>query len=444
MPGDTGVAGEAGAEAMAMAAEQEQRTAQAVVVGAGAFGTSVAFHLAKLGWRDVVLLDRFELASQTSPRAAGLTAQARGTDLMTRLAMRSVEQLTRFGDETGEALELFQPGSIKIARTPEHEARLEADVARGRRLGLEIDLVSPAEVHRRAPFVAPAGILAATYVPSDLYLEPGQVPRAYARAAGRLGVTLLPHTAVTGIMVTDGVVQGVRTAPRGSGAPAEIRAPVVVDAAGAWTRQVGELAGRRIPAVPTRHQLLITAPVAGVTPDQPIVRVIDANVYVRPERGGLLMGGYEDDPQLVDVRRLPPEFGIDDLQLDLSVLHRLARLVVDQFPVLDDLLAGRLAVREHRGGLPTMTADGKHIVGPVPGLRGFYAATGCCVGGLSISPAIGQCLAELILTGTPSLSLDEMAITRFGAEVEDDDALRSAAVATYAHQYGGGWEEAVG
>jgi glycine/D-amino acid oxidase-like deaminating enzyme len=153
----------------------------------------------------------------------------------------------------------------------------------------------------------------------------------------------------------------------------------------------------------------------------------------------LMLGGYEANPQPFDARELPEGFQIKDLSLDLDVLRGLAGKVRDVFPVF----AGA-KIREHRGGLPTMTADGKHIVGPVPGLRGFYAATGCCVGGLSISPAIGQCLAELILTGTPSLSLDEMAITRFGAEVEDDDALRSAAVATYAHQYGGGWEEAVG
>jgi glycine/D-amino acid oxidase-like deaminating enzyme len=428
------------------------REAQAVVIGAGAFGSSIAYHLARRGWRDTILLDRFDLGAQTSPRAAGLTAQVRSTELMTRLAMRSVHQLTHFPADTGEPLEVFQPGSIKIARTAEHEAQLRADVERGRALGLEVDLLSPAEVARRSPFVESPGIRAATYVPSDVYLEPGQLPRAYARAAGRLGVTLLPYTAATGIVVRDGVVQGVRVEPTprpagaaGPGGPEtgdgsagereEIRTAVVVDAAGAWARQVGELAGGRVPVVPTRHQLLITEPVAGVEATQPIVRVIDANVYVRPERGGLLMGGYEDDPLQVDVRRLGPDFKIDDVPLDLGVLHRLAGLVVEQLPVLRDVVDGRVGLREHRGGLPTMTADGQHLVGPVPGVQGLYVAGGCCVGGLTISPAVGEALSEWIVAGKPPFDLSPLAPGRFGAEYADDAALSAAARARYARHY---------
>jgi glycine/D-amino acid oxidase-like deaminating enzyme len=187
--------------------------------------------------------------------------------------------------------------------------------------------------------------------------------------------------------------------------------------------------------VPTRHQLLITEPVAGVAPDQPIVRVIDANVYFRPERGGLLMGGYEDDPLQVDVRRLAPDFSIDDLPLDLGVLRRLAGLVLDQLPVLRDLLDGRLGLREHRGGLPTMTADGQHLVGPVPGVRGLYVAGGCCVGGLTISPAVGEALATWIVSGEPPLDLTPLAPGRFGPEYADEALLTAAARARYARHY---------
>jgi 4-methylaminobutanoate oxidase (formaldehyde-forming) len=193
-----------------------------------------------------------------------------------------------------------------------------------------------------------------------------------------------------------------------------------------------------VPVVPMRHQLMITEPIEGVAPAQPICRVIDANVYVRPEKGGLMLGGYEANPQPYDARQLPDGFQIKDLALDLEVLRGLADKVHDVFPVF----AGA-AIREHRGGLPTITADGKQIVGPMPGLRGFYAATGCCVGGLSISPAIGQCLAELILTGNPFLSLDELAITRFGSDLDDEATLRAAAISNYAHQYGSGWETAI-
>ncbi len=406
--------------------------ASVVVIGAGAFGASVAYHLAAMGEREVVLLDRYEVASQTSPRAAGLTQQIRPTAGMTRLAMLSVRKITRFAEETGEPMVYHQSGSVKIARTERDARQVQSELAAGRERGLEMRPLDAGDLAALTPFAKAVDVRAMWLTPSDLYLEPVQIPRGYARAAERLGVTVLPNTAVTGILRNGDATAGVAT-NRG-----EISAPVVVDAAGAWARAVAEEAGIRIPVVPMRHQLMITEPIDGVTPEQPICRVIDANVYVRPEKGGLMLGGYETNPQPYDARALPDGFQIKDLTLDLGVLRGLAEKVRDVFPVF----AGA-TIREHRGGLPTMTADGKHIVGLIPGLRGFYAATGCCVGGLSISPAIGQCLAELILTGTPSLSLDEVAITRFGAEVEDDDVLRSAAVSTYAHQYGGGWETAV-
>ena len=398
--------------------------AEAVVVGAGALGASVAFHLAQAGKRRIALVDKHALASQTSPRAAGLTAQVRTTDLMTQLAMLAVRKIERFEADTGEPLVYYQSGSMKIARTPEHRERLEREVARGRRLGLEIDFVSPAEARRLMPFLEPAGVQGITYTPSDLYLEPVQIPLGYARAAARLGATVMANTAVTGIVTRNGAVEGVIT-ERG-----QIRTPVVVDAAGAWTRLVAQMADGRVPVVPTRHQLLITEPIDGVAATQPIVRVIDSNVYIRPEKGGLMLGGYEPDPVQVDAAALPAGFQVNELALDVAVLRRLAGTVTAQFPILREF-----EVREHRGGLPTMTADGRHIVGPVPGIRGLFVASGCCVGGLSISPAIGEVLAGWILTGAPAMDLALLAPERFGTEYQVEDRLRAECRWRYAHQY---------
>lgn len=397
--------------------------ADAVVIGAGAFGASVAYHLARGGMKRVALLDKFAIASQTSRRAAGLTGQNRTTEAMTRLATRAVRKIERFTAETGEPLVYHQTGSLKIARTLEHEEQLRREVERGRRLGIAVELISPAEACGLSPFLRPTGIRAVTYAPSDLYLDPWQLPLGYARAAERLGATLLPQTAVTEIALRDGAVAGVVT-ERGT-----IRTPTVVDTAGAWTRQIGALAGLRIPLVPTRHQLVITEPIDGVADDQPIVRVIDVNLYVRPERGGLMFGGYEPDPLQCDMDALPPGFQIADLALDLDVLRRLAGRVAEQLPVLQDF-----TVREHRGGLPTMTADGKYLAGPLSGARGFWVASGCCVGGLSISPAIGEALAGWIATGEPAADLAPCAPDRFGPAVSPDD-LADACRWQYAHHY---------
>jgi glycine/D-amino acid oxidase-like deaminating enzyme len=202
---------------------------------------------------------------------------------------------------------------------------------------------------------------------------------------------------------------------------------VVVDAAGAWSRLVAGRLGGGLPVVPTRHQLLITEPIAGVGPEFPIARVIDANVYVRHERGGLMLGGYESDPMQVGA----PPSDIAELPLDIEVLWRLARSVSDQFPIFQDPM---IRVAEHRGGLPTLTADDRYIAGPLPGVAGAWVMSGCCVGGLSVSPALGEAMAEWIVDGEPQLDLTDVAPARFGRAL-DEATLRERCRHAYATHY---------
>jgi glycine/D-amino acid oxidase-like deaminating enzyme len=405
--------------------------AECVVIGSGALGSSVAFHLAKAG-KQVALLDKHALGSQTSPRAAGLTSQARGTDLMTQLAKRAVRKIEGFEAETGEKIVFHQPGALKIARLPEHVEQLKGEVERGRRMGTGIEMISPEEARAKNPFLHTEGILGVIYSPTDLYLEPSQIPTLYARAAARLGATMLPNTLVTGIATRNDAVIGVQT-EHGT-----IRCETVVDAAGAWLRAVAVLAGAVIKLVPTRHQLLITEPIEGVDAMQPITRIIDVNVYVRPDEGGLMLGGYEQTPLQYDARDLPARFDIAEMPLDLEVLRGFADAVRAQLPVLQRVFqhgSGAVKLRVHRGGLPTMTADGEHTVGPVPGVSGLYVAGGCCVGGLSIAPAIGEALAAWISDGTPPMDLSALAPGREGAL--DEATLQAACRLQYAHHY---WE----
>jgi glycine/D-amino acid oxidase-like deaminating enzyme len=306
-------------------------------------------------------------------------------------------------------------------------AQLKDEVARAARWGVPLRPLDPAEVPRLSPFVSSRGVLAATYNPEDLYLEPGQIPRGYARAAVARGATLLEHTPVRRLLLEHDRVSGVAL---DSG---EIRAPAVVDAAGAWSRAVGASADARPAIVPTRHQLLITEPLDGVRPEQPIVRIVDANVYVRPERGGLLLGGYESDPVQYDGEQLPDGFQIEQLALDLTVLRRLADRVQEQLPIFQDVFA-RGAIREHRGGLPTMSPDARFLLGESAQVPGLFVATGCNVGGLSTAPAVGEALADLIATGQAQIGdLTPLAPDRFGAL--DEATLREATRREYAYQY---------
>ena len=399
-------------------------SADVVVIGSGGFGAATAYWLVRHGRRRVVVVDRHSLASQTSPRAAGNAAVLRSTDLMTRLALRAVEQLRQFSRDTGQPLEVVRAGSLKAARRPQDAVTLEQEAVRGTRLGLGTRLVTPAEAHRMHPFLQPGGLVSVLHTPEDVYFEPSQVASGYVVAAGELGVTLLPGTTVTGIEIRSGVVRGVET-DRGP-----IESPVVVDAAGAWARQVAARAGIHVALVPTRHQLLVTEPIAGVRPELPIVRIMDAAVYVRPCQGGFLVGGYETEPAQFDMDALPRDFSIADTPLDLSVLRGLVERVRDQLPVLPGA-----PLRVHRGGIPTMTPDGQHIVGPVPGAAGFFVASGCNVAGLSIAPAMGEALARWIVEGQPAEDLAAMSIARFGPEWRDEARLRRRAAWEYWHFY---------
>jgi 4-methylaminobutanoate oxidase (formaldehyde-forming) len=397
--------------------------ADVVVIGSGGFGASTAFALAERGAGEIVLLDRHEPASQTSPRAAGLVSHARTTDLMTELVQTAAAKLQRFTADTGQPLDWTRSGSLKVARRPEDVEVVEADCARGERHGLDVGLLTGDEAHRLNPFLQPDGVAAVLRVGDDLYFDPAQVAIGYVRAAEARGVAVVPHTTVTRVHVEDGRVRAVET----DGGVVET--PVVVDAAGAWTRQVAAASGITIPLVPTRHQLFVTEPLAAVRAELPIVRVMDAAVYVRPCEGGLLWGGYEEAPRFFDMDALPPDFAIPDTPLDPDVLWSLAADVRSQLPVLL-----RAIVREHRGGLPTMTADGQHLVGPAPGAEGFYVAGGCNVAGLSVSPAIGEVLAAWIVDGEPPLDLAPLSIARFRdggpARLERDAAWQ------YRHFYG--------
>jgi glycine/D-amino acid oxidase-like deaminating enzyme len=401
------------------------RTAEAVVIGAGSFGSSLAYHLATMGLPDVVLLDRFEVGAQTSPRAAGLTQQIRRERETTLLAKLSVEKLVAFTEETDIPLEFHQSGSVKMARDAAGVAQVEWEIREGQQLGLDIRPMAPNELAERAPWARTDGVQAMWFTPSDLFLEPRQVPQVYTAAARARGVTVLTETPVTGLEREsgNGRVTGVTTS-KGS-----ISAPIVVDTAGAWTRQVAEEAGIRIPVVPMRHQLFITEPMPGIRNEQPICRVIDANIYVRPCWGGLMLGGYEANPLPFEMRDASLQFQIADMPLDVQVLRGLAAAVREQFPGLEDA-----PLQIYRGGLPTMTADGKHIVGAVPGADGFYTATGCVVGGLSISPGMGEMLAQLILTGTSDIPLDLYSVSRFSPDF-DEGELVEACVDAYVHHY---------
>jgi len=265
----------------------------------------------------------------------------------------------------------------------------------------------------------------ALWCPEDVYIEePISLVHAYAAACRARGVEILEAEAVVGIPLRGGRVAGVETEVRSIDA-----AVAVVDAAGAWVRQVAGLAGAdgRVAIAPVRHQLLITEPSAEVDPAQPIIRVVDAAVYLRPARGGLMFGGFEAAPLPVDPIQERPSFRTGDMPLDLGVLRDMARQVADEAP-----LAGSAPVAEHRGGMFTMSPDGRFVVGPVPDAPGLWVASGCNGSGFSSSPALGEALARWI-TGGDTAGLVTLSPDRFPAMTEE--LLIKNGTWQYAHYY---------
>ena len=392
-----------------------------VVIGAGALGLSTALHCALAG-RSVAVVERFSAGSQASGRAAGLFKSVQADELRTRLARRSIEKAASFPEWAGVPLEVAAPGSFLIARTGQHREYLRRERAQSVRWGADVRVANASQVARVSYYRA-AGEQFALWCPEDIYIEePASLVQAYLAACRLSGAVVLEDEPVTGICLTAGRAAGVETATR------TIAAPVVVDAAGGWVRQVAELAGARVPVAPVRHQLLITVPSPEVDPADPITRVVDAAVYLRPARGGLMVGGFEADPLPVDPRAAPASFSTDDVPLDLGVLRALAEQVTAEVPV-----ASSAPVAEHRGGLFTMSPDGRFVAGPVAEVPGLWVASGCNGSGFSSSPAIGEALAQWIIDGDPLPGMAALAPGRFGPL--PDDELVSRGLWQYAHYY---------
>jgi glycine/D-amino acid oxidase-like deaminating enzyme len=405
--------------------------ADLVVIGAGALGLSTALHAALLG-RRVVVVERQTAGSQASGRAAGLFKSVQADELRTRLARRSIELALTFPDWAGAELAVTRSGSFLIARTDQHRAYLQTEASQSGRWGVDLresetgELTSCLSYYHSAQHDG-AGEDYALWCPEDVYIEePISLIRAYL-AAGRLhGVELLESEAVTAVIVSRGQVTGVETTAR------SISAPVVVDAAGAWTRQVAELAGGEVAVEPVRHQLLISEPAAAVDPADPIARIVDAAVYLRPARGGLMAGGFEAAPLPVDPRTEAHWFSTDDVPLDMAALQAMADQVAAEVPVVSDAVVSD-RVAEHRGGLFTMTPDGRFVTGPVPDVPGLWVASGCNGSGFSSSLAIGEALAGWICGRPERLDICALSPGRFGPVT--DEALVKAGVWQYAHYY---------
>ena len=375
--------------------------ARCVIIGGGVGGTSIAYHLAEAGWRDVVLLDRAELTSGSTFHSAGLVGQLRSSVSLTRMMMYSVELYRQLDCGWVEC------GGLRLASSPERMEETRRQAGWAKTFGLPLELVSADEARERFPLMVTDGVLGASWLPTDGYLDPSRLAYALADGARRGGCRIFTNTRVTGIDVHRGRVQRVRT-DRG-----DIAADVVVNAGGMYAAEIGRLAGVRIPVIPFAHEYLITQPL-DERPDGrlPTMRDPDLQIYFREEVGGLVMGGYERNSAPWSLRdgldAIPPDFNGRLLEEDWDRFEEIVVNARKRVPAMEDVRVTRLI-----NGPEGFTPDGEFCLGET-GVRGLFVAAGFCAHGLAGAGGVGRAMAEWILEGEPSLDLWQMDIRRFG------------------------------
>ena len=387
---------------MARPRELPQR-ARIVIIGGGVGGTSIAYHLAALGERDVVLLDRDELTSGSTFHSAGLVGQLRGSVSLTKMMMYGVELYGTL--ECG----WVQCGGIRLACTPEREQEVLRQVAWAKTFGLPLELLGPEEARALFPLMVTDGVRCGSYLATDGYLDPSQLTYALATGAREGGTQVFTHTRVTGIDVAGGRVRGVQT----EWGP--IEAEVVVNAGGMFAAEIGRLASVRVPIVPFAHEYLVTQPFRERPAGEhlPTLRDPDLLVYFREEGAGLVMGGYErhSAPWALDEHQLdaiPADFNGRLLEEDWPRFEEITENSRRRVPVMDEITVTKLI-----NGPEAFTPDNEFCLGESE-VRGFFVAAGFCAHGLAGAGGIGKVMAEWIVEGEPSLDLWHMDIRRFG------------------------------
>ena len=396
--------------------------ARAVVIGGGVGGAAILYWLARLGWTDVVLVERARVTSGSTFHSAGLVGQLRGSLSLTQMMMNSVDLYRNLGDEVGLETGWHEVGSLRLASSQERMEELTRQAAWAKTFGLPLELISPDEAQRMFPPMTTEGVAGAGYLSTDGYIDPSQLTLALVEGARRRGAEICEETRVTGVEVTDGQVRRVLT-DRG-----EISTELVVNAAGMFAPEIGRMAGVNVPLIPFAHEYLITRP-SGLPLDMPTMRDPSLLVYYRPESGGLIMGGYEREPAPWGLDGIPADFNGRLLEPDWERFEPLMTNAVVRTPSLKDAEVVRLV-----NGPEAFTPDGEFILGPSE-VRGFWVAAGFCAHGLAGAGGMGRLVAEWIVEGTPGLDTWEMDSRRFGRHYTSRDYTLARTKEVYSTYY---------
>jgi glycine cleavage system T protein len=402
--------------------------ARVVIIGGGIVGCSVAYHLAKRGCTDVLLLERRRLTCGTTWHAAGLVGQLRATQNLTRLAQYTTQLYEGLERETGQATGFKQVGSIAVAASEARFEELKRGASMARCFGLEVQILSPAAAKERWPLVVTDGLVGAIFLPKDGQTNPVDTTQALARGARNAGVRICEDVKVTAIRTAHGRVTGVAT-PEG-----EIRADVVVNCAGMWAREVGGWANVSVPLHAAEHFYIVTEPIPGLAAGLPVLRDADACSYFKEDTGKLLVGWFEPQAKPWGERGIPENFAFDQLPADLSHIESLFERAMQRVPAL-----GSAGVQVFFNGPESFTPDDRYLLGEAPEIQGLYVAAGFNSIGIQSAGGAGKVLADWIIDGHPPFDLWDVDIRRCAPFQRNKRYLRDRTVETLGLLYAMHW-----
>ena len=400
------------------------RHARVAVIGSGIAGASIAWHLTRMGWSDILVLDQGGRTSGTTSHAPGLVGQLRSSATLTRMLMYSVGLYRglRLQDQPG----FFEVGSIRLATTPDRLLELKRQEGLARAVGLDAGLIPLDEVRRRFPLVDLDGVLGALFLPGDGSARAPILAAALLAGAEARGARVAEHTRVTGLDVSRGRLEALETSE------GPIRADVVVSASGIWSPRIGRMAGITIPLLPMQHQYAATGPIAGLDEARPMANLRDPDglVYFRQDGTGIVLGGYERDPLPFDVDAIPVSDNPTVQPFDRPRFESLLAAARRRIPALVDAPLVRTV-----NGLESFTPDGEFILGEAPGVAGLWFACGFCAHGVSGAGGVGKIMADWIVEGDPGFDLWHMDIRRFGPATDAPGFVSSRVQEVYRTYY---------
>jgi glycine cleavage system aminomethyltransferase T/glycine/D-amino acid oxidase-like deaminating enzyme len=373
------------------------------VIGGGVIGTSVAYHLTRLGWTDVLLLEQGRLSSGTTWHAAGLVGQLRASESGTRLVQYSTQLYSELELEVGLSTGYKPCGGVTVARTADRMTQLRRTAASADAYGLECTLLTPDEASERYPVMQVDDLVGGIWLPGDATANPTDLTQALARGARQRGARIVEKTRVLDVLVDRDAVTGVRTDA------GDVEAEVVVNCAGQWAKQVGAMAEVTVPLHSAEHFYVVTEAIPGVRPDLPILRDPDGYTYFKEEVGGLVVGGFEPEAKpWVAPDRIPYPFEFQLLEEDWEHFSVLMESAMLRIPALRDT-----GVRKFYNGPESFTPDNQFILGEAPETRNFYVGAGFNSVGIASAGGAGRALAEWIVNGEATTDLTPVDIRRF-------------------------------